>query len=192
MPYEVKDTILSEARKCFHLYGFKKTTVDDIVVRTGVSKKTLYKHFSSKDDVIKAVIEQIMEPMALQVDSIIENKTPLSDALKSIFTTIQKVSASISTPMLDDMRIQPEAWQLVKNRRREVLERFAIILTMAKNNGVVRENLDINLYIKILTNAIDTFANPTAFLEIDISSEEFAKQILAIFMNGILNNGGRT
>ncbi|MFC1891669.1 TetR/AcrR family transcriptional regulator [Thermodesulfobacteriota bacterium] len=192
MPYEVKDTILSEARKCFHLYGFKKTTVDDIAVRTGVSKKTLYKHFSSKDDVIKAVIEQIMEPMALQVDSIIENKTPLSDALKAIFTTVQKVSASISTPMLDDMRMQPEAWQLVKNRRREVLERFAIILTMAKNNGVVRENLDINLYIKILINAIDTFANPTTFLEIDISSEEFAKQILAIFMNGILNNGGRT
>ena len=63
---------------------------------------------------------------------------------------------------------------------------------MAKKNGVVRENLDINLYIKILINAIDTFANPDAFLEMDISSEKFTKQVFAIFMEGILNNGGKS
>jgi AcrR family transcriptional regulator len=189
-PEEVRDTIVSEARKCFHVYGFRKTTIDDITARMGISKKTVYKHFSSKDDIIKAVVEQIMAPMTLQIDSVIKNRIPLSEALKSILFSIQQISVSMSGPMLNDMKTQPRTLQFLKTMRSNLLERFCVILTKGKKNGTVRENLDINLFIKILINAIDTFANPDTFLEMEMSSDEFAGQVFSIFMNGILNNRG--
>ena len=63
-------------------------------------------------------------------------------------------------------------------------------LIMAKKNGIARENLDINLFIKILINAIDTLENPDTFPEMKMSSDESAKQIFSIFMNKTLNDKG--
>ncbi len=40
-------------------YGVRNISMDDIARELGISKKTLYQWFSSKDDMIDAVIEYI-------------------------------------------------------------------------------------------------------------------------------------
>jgi AcrR family transcriptional regulator len=44
--------ILSASAELFRQYGFKTITMDDIARRAGISKKTLYQHFTNKNEVV--------------------------------------------------------------------------------------------------------------------------------------------
>ena len=48
-----KDQIIEAARLLFHKYGFKKVSMDEIARESGVTKKTIYSYFSSKEDLLK-------------------------------------------------------------------------------------------------------------------------------------------
>jgi len=154
----------------------------------GISKKTIYKYFPSKDDLIKAVIEQVMEPFILEVDSIIEEMMPASEAFQSLFKATQKLSSGVSRPMLDDVRMLPETWEFLEDKRKDVIEKFRTILIKGKSDGIVREDLNIDLCIRLFISAFDTFANPNMLLEIGASPADYARQIFDIFMRGILGS----
>jgi AcrR family transcriptional regulator len=49
------DSIIESAAKRFLLYGFRKTTVDEIARDLHISKKTLYMVFASKDAILREV-----------------------------------------------------------------------------------------------------------------------------------------
>lgn len=52
-----RDQIVDAAQRCFYERGITATGVDTIAAAAGVSKRTLYNHFPSKDDLVLAYIE---------------------------------------------------------------------------------------------------------------------------------------
>jgi TetR/AcrR family transcriptional repressor of nem operon len=54
----VREEILSAGLKTLHLRGFNATSVQDITEAAGVPKGSFYNHFSSKEDLGAAVVEQ--------------------------------------------------------------------------------------------------------------------------------------
>jgi AcrR family transcriptional regulator len=56
-PDSARERILSAAAHLFCHRGFAATGVDSVIARAGTAKATLYKHFSSKDDLIGAVLD---------------------------------------------------------------------------------------------------------------------------------------
>jgi len=52
-----RDQIIDAAQRCFYQRGITATGVDTIAAAAGVSKRTLYNHFASKDDLVLAYIE---------------------------------------------------------------------------------------------------------------------------------------
>lgn len=71
-----RQQILSAARRCFIREGFHKTSMTDILTEAEVSAGALYGHFTSKNEIIAAVAEDVigqladrLEPIATQVPS---------------------------------------------------------------------------------------------------------------------------
>ena len=48
----------------FLKHGFKSVTMDDIALEMGISKKTIYKYFKNKKELIKIVITQLIEKIS--------------------------------------------------------------------------------------------------------------------------------
>jgi AcrR family transcriptional regulator len=53
-----RDHLMEVARDLFMEHGFHGTGIDKILGQAGVSKKTLYAHFRSKDELILAILKQ--------------------------------------------------------------------------------------------------------------------------------------
>ncbi len=53
-----RDQIVSQALSLFYQEGFNATGVDRVSSEAGVSKKTLYNHFKSKDELVMAVLRK--------------------------------------------------------------------------------------------------------------------------------------
>jgi AcrR family transcriptional regulator len=54
----MKDRILEIADRLFYLRGIRAVGVDTIAAEVGISKRTLYNHFPSKDELIAAYLER--------------------------------------------------------------------------------------------------------------------------------------
>ncbi|MEJ2640847.1 MAG: TetR/AcrR family transcriptional regulator [Desulfosarcinaceae bacterium] len=62
---ETRQRIIDAAYTLFYQSGFIRTGVDAVADAAGITKRTLYQHFRSKDDLIAAVLER-QHRMALQ------------------------------------------------------------------------------------------------------------------------------
>src|ERR1700681_1602224 len=54
----MKERILETADRLFYLRGIRAVGVDTIAAEIGISKRTLYNHFPSKDELIAAYLER--------------------------------------------------------------------------------------------------------------------------------------
>src|SRR5690349_24752425 len=55
---DMKERILETADKLFYLQGIRAIGVDTIAAEIGISKRTLYNHFPSKDALIAAYLQR--------------------------------------------------------------------------------------------------------------------------------------
>src|SRR5690349_10800962 len=59
---DMKDRILETADRLFYGQGIRAVGVDTIAAEIGISKRTLYNHFPSKDDLIVAYLSPRLKP----------------------------------------------------------------------------------------------------------------------------------
>lgn len=64
-PSSKRQDIVRVAREAFYRLGFRATAVDRVLADSGISKRTVYKHFRSKEELIAAVVKDY-EELALQ------------------------------------------------------------------------------------------------------------------------------
>jgi AcrR family transcriptional regulator len=57
-----RDRIISAASKLFYSEGIKGVSVDAVAEKAGLTKRTLYYHFRSKDDLVAAYLEARDQP----------------------------------------------------------------------------------------------------------------------------------
>jgi AcrR family transcriptional regulator len=75
--------ILKAARRRFERFGVKKTTMDEICRDVGISKKTLYEHFSSKEDLfVSTFIHEALKNRDLIMEKLQEVEDPLEKVQK--------------------------------------------------------------------------------------------------------------
>ena len=60
-PEERKREIVATACQLFLSKGYDSTTMQDVMRHLGIAKGTIYHYFSSKDDLLEAVIDQVAE-----------------------------------------------------------------------------------------------------------------------------------
>lgn len=62
VPAPTRERILQAAGRLFHGEGIRAVSVDAVAAKAGVTKRTLYYHFRSKDDLIAASLERRDQP----------------------------------------------------------------------------------------------------------------------------------
>jgi AcrR family transcriptional regulator len=67
---QTRQRIIDGAYECFWRSGFARNSVDTIAARAGVTKRTLYAHFRSKDDLLSAVLLRYSELAARRLEHI--------------------------------------------------------------------------------------------------------------------------
>src|SRR5688572_11708246 len=67
--------IVRQAREHLFSHGYCQCTMDELAAELGMSKKTLYAHFSSKDDIVRAVLEQLGAEIRADADALFVDRS---------------------------------------------------------------------------------------------------------------------
>lgn len=86
MKQPAKERIIDAANRLFYAEGIRAVSVDAVAEKAGITKKTLYYHFRSKDDLIEAYLTARDQPnLVLYEKWFDEADGNLADKIEAIF-----------------------------------------------------------------------------------------------------------
>jgi AcrR family transcriptional regulator len=187
--------IIARARQHFFAYGFRRVTMDHLAEELGMSKKTLYAHFSSK----AALMEAVLLDKFHDVDADLERITSASSAdfpaaLRELLECIQKHTGEIKPPFVRDVRREaPELFKLAESRRRETIHRYFLrLLNEGRKAGIIRKDIPAKLVMEILLAAVEAIINPQRLEELGLSPKTGFSAIITVIFKGVITERGRS
>jgi AcrR family transcriptional regulator len=86
---QTRDRIVDAANRLFYSEGIRSVSVDAVAEKAGVTKRTLYYHFKSKDELVGAYLESRDQPnLALFAKWFEEADGPLAGKVEAIFLNV--------------------------------------------------------------------------------------------------------
>ena len=185
--------IIEAATNRFMDAGLYKVTMDEIASDLRMSKKTVYKFFPSKEDLLKAIVHTMLKKIESEVQAITTSEKSFEEKFISILNLVGKILRRLSRPFMTDIqRFAPGLWKEIETFRREkVFSKIQQIFRQAKKEGVFREDLDPDLFFLVLTNAVQGIMNPHVLSLQPFSAEEAFKGIFRILYEGALTDEAR-
>lgn len=86
--------IVDAAADIFIERGYAATRLDDVAKRAGVAKGTLYLYFATKEDLFKAVVEQLLTPNLLAIEE--ANKAESRSFSQAMPTLLQLIAERLA------------------------------------------------------------------------------------------------
>ena len=160
----MKEKIINKAKEMFLRLGFKSITMDDIACEMCISKKTIYKYFSNKDVLIEESVEMVHKEIHETIDKIVaQNFNAIEEnfEIKRMFKEMFK--SAESSPIYQLKKHYPEVYAKALTSQIEVCETcFRNNILKGMNEGLYRENLDVDNYIKFYYTLIFNINENTA------------------------------
>lgn len=85
-----EEQILNAAKKLFTNYGFKKVSMDEIASEAGVTKKTVYTYFSSKEELLKYCIKEELQNMRKIIENVESKKLDFMETIHQVIYNLLK------------------------------------------------------------------------------------------------------
>lgn len=132
---------------------------------------------------MEADLEQLAKAQAVDVDM----------ALHQFLSCLQRHTAEIQPAFVRDIgRESPELFQLIEQRRHELIRRyFGGLFEDGKKAGVIRRDISTHLIIEILLGAVQTIMNPPKLIELGLTVEKGYSAVIRLILEGALVPKGK-
>lgn len=194
MTESTREKILSYSLPYFVVNGYKKTKVDDLAQQIGITKKTIYNYFNSKQDLLIAGVEFDSNRVIQKVEPLInDNSISFSNRLgilffltyfkieerKNLFPDVNpfKPPSEILTQLIG--RIQSELLNFVKN-----------LLTEGIKANHFREDLNIECTSNIILSMLVGIPNFNCNNEIPSDPNHLILESVKMVVRGITTDKG--
>lgn len=192
-PDTPRDRILARADERFLREGFARISIDDLTSELGMSKKTFYKAFRSKEDLVEQLIMRALGEVATALEAVMAGDRPFLDRIKGLMSIIPRIARRIESPLaLDIQRHLPAVWSRIEEFRGK---RMATYLTrtfeQGKAEGFIRQDVPTRLLVLSVIAAVQSVVRPTVLSEESFSTREAVAGIFSLFLRGSLSDTGR-
>ncbi len=190
----IRDDIVVFATQQMEQLGIRSVSVDDICHQFGMSKKTFYVHFETKDVLLQTIISKHEEKMAEELEYIVKKKTVLQ-AITSWHTIAQhaKKSSDQKPPLLHDLqKYYPELFKEHERSVRRTMVRFLVrFLQKGIDEQIFRSEIDVEMTASLFVDmqkALMLRAEKQQLTPAQIRSE--GKHNMGILLRGIFTKDG--
>jgi AcrR family transcriptional regulator len=186
--------IIANARRRFLTHGFRIVTMDDLAADLGMSKKTLYAHFSDKHALLEAVLLDKLGDIDRDLGRIASRDVSNFPALlNDLCACLQQHLEEIHPGFFWDIeREAPDMYVLIQKRRLEMVHRyFGNVLDEGRKAGLIGKEIPANLIIEILLAAIEAILTPQKIQELGLVPRTGFLSIISVVLRGVMTEKGR-
>ena len=184
--------IISGAHKLFITNGIRNVSMDDIARSLGMSKKTIYQYVENKSDLLRHILDFIMENVETKINEI-ENRDlnaidVLLDMSKIVGEKIMKFNPVISFEL---EKYFPAIFETYKTRKKQMMKEF-IKRNIEKGikEGYYRSDLNSEVVAHLYFEKIEDLYKPDILEQENFTFEDLFKVMFENHIRGISNENG--
>ena len=139
----VREELLTKAAEVFERLGFAQTRIQDIAEAMALSRSALYHYFTSKEEILAALVREMAERRAGELAIVAgDSSRPAVERLRSALraTIVERLSGGSRLRVLDQLAVEMPA-ELRKNfdrARRHILDLYTGIIAEGIERGEFR------------------------------------------------------
>ncbi|NQW36763.1 MAG: TetR/AcrR family transcriptional regulator [Flavobacteriales bacterium] len=184
----MRTKIIEKSTSMFLTLGFKSVTMDDIAEKMGISKKTIYTHFSNKEDLIEASSFFIFEQINKSITKIEEKKlNPIEETFKIKEVVSHFLKGEKTSPEFQLKKYYPKIYAMLDLKKREIINTcFKDSLERGVIEGCFRKDINIDMVSKFYYLCITGIKNNELFVSEDINNvmEEYLEYHIRAIATG--------
>ena len=150
----VEEEIVRAAAVCFGGVGYHATTLETIAARVGVSKVTLYRYVSSKEELLWRVFERTIEAFHGGLEAIVRQGLPPDETLRRIVHHQVRMLAThlpfLAVFFSEESGLPAQLAQRVARTKRQYDRTIEGVVRRGIRQGIVRDVRPILLVFAIL------------------------------------------
>ncbi|MDD3213285.1 MAG: TetR/AcrR family transcriptional regulator [Eubacteriales bacterium] len=192
---EPRERILEAAFGLFSKIGYSAVTMDQLAVRLGMSKATLYKYFPSKKELILACVDGFSHKVEAEINAQLADPglSPRERMNRFMLPVLRVITKINKEALIDLQRNVPEAYDKIEAARRRILLHSIVrVIEEGKTAGLLRNNVSASLAAHTLIGAVSHLSEPAVLEELELPLGQLLSDVLNLLWEGLLSERGRT
>lgn len=186
-----KEHILEQGFETLIHDGIKFFTVEALAARLGMSKKTIYKFFPSKEILIEKIVGYFTGMVERKLSKIVKSDIdPMEKFTNFMDFIIDKLSQVSMDRMIEVKNRYPIVWGKIEAFRISLIKDFASIFIEAQEKGYARKNLNMNIVATIYMNIINSTFQPEFFIKNNLAPGDTINLFVNIITQGLFTDEG--
>jgi len=181
----MKDNILNVVAKLIVKYGLKKFTVDEIASELHISKKTIYRFFKGKDEMIREYFETNIASDKNSVLIVYNSKQDVFSKINNIVHSNHRYRIPINV-LEETQKFYPDEWEKIQELKSFKLEILTNLLEDAKREGILQNDINFVVLSSMLARVSDMFIDADFLSKNNLKATEAIDDTLNIIFNGII------
>ncbi len=193
-PTTLRLRVLQAARAALFAHGYSALTMDDLATELGMSKKTLYQHFATKEEIVGAALDAFAAEVRADADQILaDRRLTFAEKLRGLTGGIFQRLAKLQPHVLRDLqRFAPTLHaRVVELRGKNLPYIFGRLLEQGQLAGKVRDDLDTDFAAHFLLHAMQGVMQPESLAQLHLAPHEAFERAMNVFFGGLLTPAGR-
>ncbi|WP_400192476.1 TetR/AcrR family transcriptional regulator [Hymenobacter sp. B81] len=184
---EIKDRILLAAVGLFMCKGIRSVSMDDIATELGMSKKTLYKWFENKDQIVLAVMQAHIGKQELDCEQVFAAGENALEAMYNLIKWHKEMLSNIHPSIFHDLqKYYPQAWAVFEEHKNTfILQKTADNLRRGVQEGLYRADLDVDVLARLHLAEIELMFNNAVFPPRQFDVQRVNSVMVEHFLTGI-------
>ncbi len=186
--------IVRLARAHFFTHGYSQCTMDELAAELGMSKKTLYVHFPSKEALMRAVIEDLGREIRASADELFANRQlNFAEKLRGFAEGMVERLTKTNPRLLRDLqRFAPDLYrQVTEMREKNIPYVFGRFIEEGQLAGMVRPDVDTAFAVQFFLQAMNGLCQPATMERLGLAPRDIAPRAIGLFFGGLLTPAGR-
>lgn len=186
--------IVRQARAHFFSHGYSQCTMDELAADLGMSKKTLYVHFASKEALMRAVLEDLGREVRASADELFANRQlNFAEKLRGFAEGMAERTARMNPRLLRDLqRFAPSLYaQLSELREKNVPYIFGRFIEEGQLAGLVRADVRTDFAVTFFLKAVQGLIQPATLEQLNLAPRDVVPRAIELFFSGLLTPAGR-
>ena len=186
---EIHINIIRKANEMFHKHGIKEVKMDDIATALGISKRTLYKHFANKEELLYEGIRYGQLCMVERAKEIIRNANGTMDVILSLYTLYLKQIKDINKNYFRELEKYPKVIEENQRHSRKNEYKVRAWLECGIKEGIFREDTNFEMLLYIVTDSVKFITTTTLFDHYSI--EQMSDTFILAYLRGVSTAKGQ-
>jgi len=183
-----RDRIIAASKRRFMEQGIQRTKIEEIVYDLGMSKRTFYRFFKNKTDLLEAVVAEIFSMLFPKLFSIFSNDEQATVKLKRYHNfLVEELFRQVSLEFIADLEVEaPFLWKEIYQTRMILLQKMRSVIEEGQKSGQLRTDVDAGVVTGLIISIINQVGTPRGLVSLGLQPSILADYLFKMFFEGLL------